>query len=442
MRLSPPLFAAALILVACSCQQEALTTKCEPGSRQGCSCANGADGVQVCPADGRDWDECACACVDCEGVCCAGGQVCFAGACCDLAKCGGAGRECGAQDDGCGGQTSCGDCATSQACVDGECECRFASCLSGCCDQGQVCSSGSCCTPDCSGLSCATDPICGVPCGECPYAQSCINDSCGLNILTLNMMGASYPPLDYRFEPVVRLLTTTPVDIAMFQEAAGGLSTLLGNDMVPYLVQTLAEQGVQYDFVARDMTGIPGINMYQLGVISLNAIVFSDIRWILTGTDDAWERKVLMVATELSGYGRVDAYTSHLGYGDGMEGFLLQGERIFQFIDDINAAHGAPRLTIIGGDMNMITSPTTPHPLYQLFLEHGFTDSYAILHADGGATFAVTGNPYVPNDGNPRRIDYIFVKGSADVVASEVVFDTTGEFVSDHSGVLSTLVLR
>jgi endonuclease/exonuclease/phosphatase family metal-dependent hydrolase len=62
-----------------------------------------------------------------------------------------------------------------------------------------------------------------------------------------------------------------------------------------------------------------------------------------------------------------------------------------------------------------------------------------------GCTFAVPGDPFAvdPFTGQketPERIDYIFEKGMHAIGKSPVVFDSF-PWVSDHSGVLSNVVL-
>ncbi len=67
--------------------------------------------------------------------------------------------------------------------------------------------------------------------------------------------------------------------------------------------------------------------------------------------------------------------------------------------------------------------------------------------SDKGCTYGVDGNPYAINffTGKPEnasRIDYIFIKGK-NVLAgdSDVVFKSS-PWVSDHSGVLTRVLLR
>ena len=47
------------------------------------------------------------------------------------------------------------------------------------CEGSEVCDSGQCvCTPDCSGLECGEDPVCGESCGECDGINVCDSGQC------------------------------------------------------------------------------------------------------------------------------------------------------------------------------------------------------------------------------------------------------------------------
>ena len=109
---------------------------------------------------------------------------CLQGTCTCVPSC--IDKECGS--DGCGG--TCGDCDVSASCVAGKCACPYEKCDGTCCDFGQVCAGGGCCTTNCAGKECGPDG-CGGVCGECPGPQydcqggqcvcvpSCVGQQCG-----------------------------------------------------------------------------------------------------------------------------------------------------------------------------------------------------------------------------------------------------------------------
>ena len=95
---------------------------------------------------------------------------------------------------------------------------------------------------------------------------------------------------------------------------------------------------------------------------------------------------------------------------------------------------------------------TADLPTYTLIThDNGFSDTYTAANsctdccsdAEGldGCTYAVPGNTLVPG-APPVRIDYIFARGEGfDILESRVVFNQA-PWVSDHSGVLSSISLQ
>lgn len=120
---------------------------CEAGRVVSCPCAGGAEGTQVCAADGSAWG----ACDGCGGAGGGGGAGGEGGAPCVPKADPCAGLECGLGDDGCGVQVEC-----PSHCADGD-----------------ICTSGACCHP--------TVTSCAGRCG--PQADGCgtmyCDDVCG-----------------------------------------------------------------------------------------------------------------------------------------------------------------------------------------------------------------------------------------------------------------------
>jgi len=140
-----------LTLFLFSCSSATEKPVCEAGRQLDCTCTSGVTGSQTCKDDGSGWEECVCDCIkNCTG------------------------RECG-EDPVCG--ESCGTCDLNSTCnVSGVCECDFLDCEGTCCADGQVCSEGSCCTPNCGTRECGPDPLCGTSCGNCDSNEFCSPD--------------------------------------------------------------------------------------------------------------------------------------------------------------------------------------------------------------------------------------------------------------------------
>ncbi|MBN2497340.1 MAG: hypothetical protein JXR96_22305 [Deltaproteobacteria bacterium] len=117
---------------------------------------------------------CVCNHEECGGDCCAAGQVCNPGnACCTPITCGA--DRCGSMMNGCGSSMNCGGCSDPQEdCESTYCVCNNAECSGDCCAAGQVCYSGACCTPSCSGRCGGASNGCGGQCGlDCPSGEYC-----------------------------------------------------------------------------------------------------------------------------------------------------------------------------------------------------------------------------------------------------------------------------
>ena len=152
------------------CGQDGCGGLCLPGCDVGETCDETRGQCEGCTADceGR-----ACGPDGCGGSCLPGcdvGEICneTMGQCerC-IANCDG--RECGLNECG----ISCGDCSVDASCSDGICVCDFVDCDGICCVSGEVCYAGSCCNADCTGRDCGADG-CGGTCGAgCGQDETC-----------------------------------------------------------------------------------------------------------------------------------------------------------------------------------------------------------------------------------------------------------------------------
>jgi hypothetical protein len=159
-----------------------------------------SDGIK----DGGETD------VDCGGSCpsCAMGQACqsnsdcITGLCdpdahtctsaCTPRTCAQLGFNCGAADDGCGGQLTCGTCTAPSTCGGGGVTnvCGSLACSSNAdCPAGQMCAAmqgvcvAACTAPDIlCGLQCVNPSSDPANCGECGIScsptQACVNGTC------------------------------------------------------------------------------------------------------------------------------------------------------------------------------------------------------------------------------------------------------------------------
>jgi hypothetical protein len=126
------------------------------------------------------------------------------------------------------------------------------------------------------------------------------------------------------------------------------------------------------------------------------------------------------------------------------------------FVAKLEHRFGDNPVFILGGDFNIDADLPDEASLraYDL-LTADLVDTYAFVNdctsccfemesQDSlGCTINVPGNPF--DTGAPQRIDYLFIREGPWVpVASQVVFNgmTLDDWVSDHSGVLTTLDVK
>jgi maltose 6'-phosphate phosphatase len=201
-------------------------------------------------------------------------------------------------------------------------------------------------------------------------------------------------------------------------------------------------------------------------ILSLHEILFTvaatlpyESEEIFQGVEIPLKRKAMMSRINVPGSGKINVYNTHLcAYCDPQER-LEQTKVLMKFIQTMEMFTWGTNPIILGGDFNiadeLIWSEFAPE--YDLIISNGFIDSYGAIHtcvnccqvdysSTTGCTFAVQGNPYAINlfTGEPEesvRIDYIFVKNVLQVLSSEVFLNQEPLWVSDHSALLTKILL-
>jgi maltose 6'-phosphate phosphatase len=293
-----------------------------------------------------------------------------------------------------------------------------------------------------------------------------------LSVLTINLDFAELQDRQVRLTRIADYAKTraqagVPIDLILLQEVVGGALVGTANSSVD-LKQLLAARGLAYNLSYHLANGIPGVLTVGNAILSRCAIAFtlSQIlpfvnEQLLPGVDIPLNREVMMVRISIPNAGKTNIYNTHLCANCTPSDRLKQVQVLLGFIRTIEYFFPEKTARILGGDFNTDLNISGDTAAYAAITGLGFTDSY--LHANvnqclsssccipntadiAGCTYAVDGDPYANrppfSTGPTARIDYIFNNNSS-VVGSEVVFPPPpGDFVSDHSAVLSTITLR
>jgi maltose 6'-phosphate phosphatase len=301
----------------------------------------------------------------------------------------------------------------------------------------------------------------------CAWSQQarCTLANNSLNVLTINLLFSEVKNREARLMAIAEYIKQNPVDVILLQEVVGGSLAKTANSSVD-LQSLLAQNGINYNLAYTMANGIPGILSVGNSILS-RCEILAQISWTLPFEEEEifnnfevpLKRKVLMARLNVPPFGKVHVYDTHLCSYCSPDGRYQQAQVLTSFIKNVEYLFPGSNPIILGGDFNTDLNFPEDYPLYQLILNNGFTDTYGSIHNcvggscctgpdDPGCTFAVDTNPYAIDlfthqRETPERIDYIFVKGVLATENSTVVFNINiPPYVSDHSGVLSTVHLK
>ena len=282
-----------------------------------------------------------------------------------------------------------------------------------------------------------------------------------VRILTLNVMQSASIPRETRFQRIVNFLAQKQtagqiVHVLLLQELSGG-SVDGTTDSGADLARMLAAAGMPYGYFTKPAFGWPSFLVFKVGVMPRYRMLFTRATRLKApleyGVAFTGRKNVVMCGVNIPGFGRLNLYSVHV-YSSPLEWVYNQVSQLLSFVNTVDQ-NNPPAVTVVGGDMNFGVTPDTIY-IYDLFGAQGFVDAYAAVNGCGpagccqggdfsGCTFAVPGNPLAEPGSFTARLDYLFVKGRTKavvVVKSEVVFNgINGDWVSDHSGVLTEIAL-
>ena len=291
-----------------------------------------------------------------------------------------------------------------------------------------------------------------------------------LNVMTINLLFSEVENRDMRLETIADFVEhfDEPIDLILLQEVAGGTLFKTVNSALD-LKNKLAAKDLNYNLSYRMANGLPGLVTVGNAILSRHEILFTmaatlpfESEEIFQGLEIPLKRKATMSRINVPGVGKVNVYNTHLcAYCDAQER-LEQTKVLIDFVKTVEWLIPGSNPIILGGDFNIPDAlvKTGFAPEYDLITGNGFTDSYASYSdecvdaqccdindsAATGCTFAVVGNPYANNlfTGEPEvsvRIDYIFVKKVSQLLSSEVFLNQETFWVSDHSTLITRILL-
>jgi maltose 6'-phosphate phosphatase len=160
----------------------------------------------------------------------------------------------------------------------------------------------------------------------------------------------------------------------------------------------------------------------------------------------------MMSRIQIPGFRKVNVYNTHLCAFCSPEERLQQAGVLYDFIQKVEFFIPGQNPIILGGDFN--TEPDPAPSLYDAIIDiAGFKDSFYVANGGdcrpnppdpdtSGCTYAVPGNDFVGPLETPVRIDYLFYKNWLfDPGWSQVVFNTEGDWASDHSAVVTDFTI-
>ena len=300
-----------------------------------------------------------------------------------------------------------------------------------------------------------------------PQNAACSNAS--FKILTINLLFSEIYDRNVRLTRIADFVksswgstTTVPVDVILLQEVVGG--ALVGTDNSAQDLQNLlANRGLTYYLNYHLEQAFPGVFTQGIAILSRHPIVASLAETLpnvevanFLGLQVTLRRIALLNRIDIANYGKVNIYNTHLCSSCDPSGRAQQVGALLNFIQTAEQSYPGGSQIILGGDFNIDLFYANHRPAYQSILSNGFIDTYATVHNVGFTccdpnlggtccTFAVPGNPYAFDltfqPESPARLDYIFIKGKGmRVLDSQVIFNS-GDWVSDHSGVVTELQL-
>ncbi len=288
--------------------------------------------------------------------------------------------------------------------------------------------------------------------------------------LTINLLWTEIVDRNKRLKAIADYVAANKVDVLLLQEVVGG--TLVNTQNSAEDLRDLLRD--RHNLIYFERTefeiGVSGLLKTANAILSRFEIEFKEERDLpgvteeeFLGFDVKLPRNVMLTRLLIPGFGEVDIFNTHLCARCSIDDREDQLDEVFDFIREFQNDAGAPRPTVLGGDMNFdrFRDNGDERFLYDKVLVEGFSDAYAnyIITAAGGqedlgslcedkdnADEHCTVGVSDLSGSNARRKDYIFARGFGPPVQGQVVFNPNAPngvppTVSDHAAVVVDLRL-
>jgi maltose 6'-phosphate phosphatase len=292
-----------------------------------------------------------------------------------------------------------------------------------------------------------------------------------INLLTINLLFSEVDDRNKRLRAIADYVAVNQVDVLLLQEVVGGELVNTENSAEDLKDLLRDEYNLNYFLRTAFEVGVPGLLSTANAILSRFEIEFRDshrLPWVteeeFLGFKVKLPRNVILTRLLIPDFGEVDIFNTHLCARCSSSDREDQLDEVLGFIQKFQNDAGAPRPTVLGGDMNfdLFANNGDERFLYDKVLLAGFSDAYAnfIIAAERGretletlcenknnADEHCTVGVSDLNGSNARRIDYLFARDFGPPVKSQVVFNPNAPngvppTVSDHAAVVADLLLR
>jgi maltose 6'-phosphate phosphatase len=238
---------------------------------------------------------------------------------------------------------------------------------------------------------------------------------CSYNLHGNHNNGAS------RFRDIARGLAKADPHLAAFQEVLSGAGIEDTSGQISHWISSMTGYHYRSQFVYchHFMEKYPeGVAIMARSAIRTHRTI--DLTDLRDGLRPTMPRLALVAETEIFGHSIVFV-SVHLDHNAHGEVRAAQVEKLLDALDSGKNAY----CTILAGDFNEVEES----PAIAYLRSAGYRDAYRECHKKGGSTFSAN---------NPQsRIDYIFVKGNAAIVSSDLLLNDPE--LSDHIGVFAEI---